>query len=87
MSTADLRAMILSRLTAHGVSPHHAARLAGLPAQTVRDYLTGHADLTTGRALKLAAAVGLAVTARPVRGFRPAPAPAAGRRKIVHGKS
>jgi hypothetical protein len=74
MDADILRQIITDRLASLGLTPYRAANLAGLPDQTVRDYLGG-------RDLQTAAAVGLAVTVRPVPRFDPGPAPARGRKK------
>jgi hypothetical protein len=80
MDADTLRQAITDRLVSLGLTPYRAANLAGLPDQTVRDYLGGR-DLQTAAALRLAAAIGLAVTARPVPRFDPGPAPSRGRKK------
>lgn len=79
MDTSTLRGLILRQLETLGITVGHAARLAGLPDQTVRDYLVAGRDLATGRVLALAAAVGLVVTAAPLRGYQPETAPSRGR--------
>lgn len=83
MDATTLRGLIAGRIAAAGLTPHAAARLAGLPEATVRLYLSGGSDTTTDRALRLAAAVGLAVTARPDQGFRPPPPARPGRPKKI----
>ena len=80
MDADTLRTLIRTRIAELGLTTHRAARLAGLPDQTVRDYLGGR-DLQTAAALRLASAIGLAVTARPVPRFDPGPAPSRGRKK------
>ena len=80
MDADTLRRVIIDRLASLGLTPHRAANLAGLPDQTVRDYLGGR-DLQTAAALRLASAIGLAVTVRPVPRFDPGPAPRRGRKK------
>jgi len=78
MTGDQLRTLIRGRIDDLNITTHHAARIADIPDQTVRDYLGG-ADLRTRQALQLAAAIGLAVSAAPVAGFAPPPARPAGR--------
>lgn len=76
MDADTLRDTIRARLTGLAITPHHAARLARIGDNTLRDYLAG-ADLRSAAALRLAAALGLRVAVTQVRGFTPpAPAPA-----------
>lgn len=74
MDADTLRTLIRTRIAELGLTTHRAARLAGLPDQTARDYLGG-ADLRTRQALQLAAGVGLAVTAARVPDFDPGGGP------------
>lgn len=88
MTTTDFRAAIRSRLDSLGITPHHAARLAGLSDQTARDYLAGTTDLSTDRALRLAAAVGLRIDLHPIRDFSPPPPGTGGRKpREIAGKT
>lgn len=70
MTSTTLRDVLTARLAALGITVHHAARLAGLSDQTARDYFAGR-DLSSERVLRLAAALGLEISARPKRGFSP----------------
>lgn len=86
MHATDLRAAISARLTALDITVHHAAKLADLSDQTARDYFAGR-DLSSERVLRLAAAVGLEISAKPIRRFSPEKPASAGRPKKRPEKS
>ena len=71
MTTDTIRTLIRSQIDALGLTVGRAAVLAGLSDQTARDYLSGRGDLRAEFVFRLAAAVGVAVTAAPVKGFDP----------------
>lgn len=78
MDADTLRQTIRARLAELGISTYHAAALAGISDQTVRDYLSGK-DTSTHRVLTLAAAIGLEISMKPVRGFAAPPPKKAGK--------
>jgi len=63
MDTHTLRYLIASRIDASGLSQYAVAKAAGVPRVTIRDYLAG-ADTGVDRVLRLAAAVGVVLTAK-----------------------
>lgn len=79
MTAADLRDLIRDRIAALGITRYRAAQIAGVPDDTLADYLGGK-DTTTARALAVAAALGLDVTARPRKGYATPDAPRRGRK-------
>lgn len=81
MDAATLRTLIRSQIDAHGLTMSHAAALAGVHKNTVIDYFSGK-DTSSEKVLRLAAAVGLSVSATARTGFAPAPPPTRGRKKI-----
>jgi DNA-binding phage protein len=81
MNANTLRDLIRDQIAHHALPLAHVARLAGVKRTALTDYLDGRADTTTAKMLAVAAAVGIAVTAAPVKRFEPTPPPTGGRPK------
>lgn len=84
MDATALRRLITDRMAETGMTTLAASRAAGLSESTVRLYLTSpdpDADTTAAKWFRLASAVGLAVTVKPVKGFSPPASKRPGRPK------
>jgi len=76
MTAVEIRELVRARLSTLDYTPYHAAGLAGIPAQTLRDYLAGR-DMRSTSLLPLLAALGLRIDLDP--DYEAIPARSAGR--------
>ena len=64
MTADEIRDLVRDRLATFGYTPYHVARLAGVPVQSVRDYIAGH-DMRSASLMPLLAALGLRIDSDP----------------------
>jgi hypothetical protein len=81
LTSDELRALIRGQIARHRISLLEVARQAEIPPPTVRSYLYHQTDTGIERVLRIAAAVGLRVTACPYESFVPPPPRPRGRKK------